>query len=111
MATGAGWQQYYNPAGKYSASGSGLSMEYTQDLHLKMSKKIAQLTKTLPSISLNRSDNRTSSNLSSFICRSCDVRFSFRAPRNAFYKSLKLYSSAKPCSSERSQPSSDDGAV
>lgn len=45
MATGAGWQQYYNPAGKYSSSAPGMAMEYTQDLHLKMSKKIAQLTK------------------------------------------------------------------
>jgi hypothetical protein len=59
MATGSGWQQYYSPAGqpstgagKYS-SGSpsatafqpGIAMEYTHDLHLKMSKKIAQLTK------------------------------------------------------------------
>lgn len=54
MATGAGWQQYYSPAagnpssgaGKYnSGSSSTITMEYTQDLHLKMSKKIAQLTK------------------------------------------------------------------
>lgn len=54
MATGSGWQQYYCPAGqgKFSSSSassvsvqSGITMEYTQDLHLKMSKKIAQLTK------------------------------------------------------------------
>lgn len=61
MATGAGWQQYYSPAGNSSTGGagkynsgpppssmpfqSGTTMEYTQDLHLKMSKKIAQLTK------------------------------------------------------------------
>lgn len=54
MATGSGWQQYYCPAsqGKFSSSTassvsfqSGITMEYTQDLHLKMSKKIAQLTK------------------------------------------------------------------
>lgn len=54
MATGSGWQQYYCPAGqgKFSSSSassvscqSGIAMEYTQDLHLKMSKKIAQLTK------------------------------------------------------------------
>lgn len=60
MATGAGWQQYYSPAagnpssgaGKYNSGSSstmsyqsGITMEYTQDLHLKMSKKIAQLTK------------------------------------------------------------------
>uniref|UniRef100_A0A8C7E0S2 Family with sequence similarity 184 member A n=1 Tax=Oncorhynchus kisutch TaxID=8019 RepID=A0A8C7E0S2_ONCKI len=56
MATGAGWQQYYSPAvgnpstgaGKYnSGSSSTITMEYTQDLHLKMSKKIAQLTKVI----------------------------------------------------------------
>uniref|UniRef100_A0A671V2U0 Family with sequence similarity 184 member A n=1 Tax=Sparus aurata TaxID=8175 RepID=A0A671V2U0_SPAAU len=57
MATGSGWQQYYCPAGqgKFSSSTStssmsfqsGIAMEYTQDLHLKMSKKIAQLTKVI----------------------------------------------------------------
>uniref|UniRef100_A0A7N8XVP9 Family with sequence similarity 184 member Ab n=1 Tax=Mastacembelus armatus TaxID=205130 RepID=A0A7N8XVP9_9TELE len=56
MATGSGWQQYYCPAGQgkfssSSASGmsfqSGIAMEYTQDLHLKISKKIAQLTKVI----------------------------------------------------------------
>nr|XP_046229187.1 protein FAM184A isoform X1 [Scatophagus argus] len=56
MATGSGWQQYYCPAGqgKFSSSSassmsfqSGIAMEYTQDLHLKMSKKIAQLTKVI----------------------------------------------------------------
>ncbi|KAJ3606434.1 hypothetical protein NHX12_025955, partial [Muraenolepis orangiensis] len=61
MATGSGRQQYYSPvgqpssgAGKYG-SGSpsatafqpGVAMEYTHDLHLKMSKKIAQLTKVI----------------------------------------------------------------
>lgn len=55
MATGSGWQQqYYCPPGqgKFTSSSatsvpfqSGIAMEYTQDLHLKMSKKIAQLTK------------------------------------------------------------------
>lgn len=54
MATGSGWQQYYCPAGqgKFTSSTgtsmpcqTGIAMEYTQDLHLKMSKKIAQLTK------------------------------------------------------------------
>ncbi|KAJ0026789.1 hypothetical protein NQD34_017789 [Periophthalmus magnuspinnatus] len=58
MATGSGWQQqpFYSPAagqGKFTTSTSttslsfqsGITMEYTQDLHLKMSKKIAQLTK------------------------------------------------------------------
>ncbi|XP_046877089.1 protein FAM184A isoform X4 [Hypomesus transpacificus] len=63
MATGTGWQQYYSPAGnpssgagKYNSASSsastmsyqsGIAMEYTQDLHLKMSKKIAQLTKVI----------------------------------------------------------------
>ncbi|KAL7872798.1 hypothetical protein AOLI_G00118690 [Acnodon oligacanthus] len=67
MATGAGWQGASSPAappaaapGAPGAAGSpsgsaaarllyesGLSMEYTQDLHLKMSKKIAQLTKVI----------------------------------------------------------------
>uniref|UniRef100_A0A8C8J7Q0 Protein FAM184A/B N-terminal domain-containing protein n=1 Tax=Oncorhynchus tshawytscha TaxID=74940 RepID=A0A8C8J7Q0_ONCTS len=61
MATGTGWQQLYNSAsgnpciitstGKYNSSNmfyeAGLTMEYTQDLHLKMSKKIAQLTKVI----------------------------------------------------------------
>lgn len=68
MATGTGWPPPYSAAPGISppaaaaaaASGSGISpsstsshllyesaltMEYTQDLHLKMSKKIAQLTK------------------------------------------------------------------
>lgn len=61
MATGTGWQQQYSPAsgnppsttglGNNPSSSTnlfyetGLTMEYTQDLHLKMSKKIAQLTK------------------------------------------------------------------
>lgn len=57
MATGSGWQQqYYCPAGqgKFTSTStstlsfqSGITMEYTQDLHLKMSKKIAQLTKVI----------------------------------------------------------------
>ncbi|XP_058604534.1 protein FAM184A-like isoform X4 [Onychostoma macrolepis] len=69
MATGTGWQPPYSaapginpPAAAAAASGSGtspsstsshllyesaLTMEYTQDLHLKMSKKIAQLTKVI----------------------------------------------------------------
>ncbi|KAG7508035.1 hypothetical protein JOB18_001392 [Solea senegalensis] len=55
MATGSGWQQqYYCPVGqgKFNSSTassfqSGIAMEYTQDLHLKMSKKIAQLTKVI----------------------------------------------------------------
>ncbi|XP_076834583.1 protein FAM184A isoform X1 [Brachyhypopomus gauderio] len=60
MATGAGWQAPYSsapapvPGPGVSPSTStnlfyesGLTMEYTQDLHLKMSKKIAQLTKVI----------------------------------------------------------------
>lgn len=61
MATGTGWQPPYSinpPAAAASGSGtspsstsshllyeSALTMDYSQDLHLKMSKKIAQLTK------------------------------------------------------------------
>ncbi|XP_061479699.1 protein FAM184A isoform X2 [Rhineura floridana] len=59
MATpGMSWQQHYysssasGSAGKFTASTSSatssqLGMEYNQDLHLKMSKKIAQLTKVI----------------------------------------------------------------
>ncbi|XP_062379570.1 protein FAM184A [Sardina pilchardus] len=63
MATGTGWQQQYSPASSNPPSTTGLgnnpstssnlfyetalTMEYTQDLHLKMSKKIAQLTKVI----------------------------------------------------------------
>ncbi|XP_034533991.1 protein FAM184A isoform X2 [Notolabrus celidotus] len=58
MATGAGWQPPYNPPTTLSSKfappppssmfyDGGLSLEYTQDLHLKMSKKIAQLTKVI----------------------------------------------------------------
>ena len=55
MATGAGWQPPYSTStssSKYSPSPTAsmfydgsLTLDYTQDLHLKMSKKIAQLTK------------------------------------------------------------------
>ncbi|KAM8904269.1 protein FAM184A-like isoform 1-T1 [Spinachia spinachia] len=57
MATGAGRLPPYGTAGstatKYGAAPSGmfydgtLTLDYTQDLHLKMSKKIAQLTKVI----------------------------------------------------------------
>ncbi|TKS66485.1 Protein FAM184A [Collichthys lucidus] len=63
MATGAGWQPPYNTSSstsnttKYTPSSTStaasmfydgsLTLEYTQDLHLKMSKKIAQLTKLI----------------------------------------------------------------
>ncbi|XP_066469947.1 protein FAM184A isoform X2 [Tiliqua scincoides] len=59
MATpGMSWQQHYysgsssSGAGKFASSSSSApssqqGMEYNQDLHLKMSKKIAQLTKVI----------------------------------------------------------------
>ncbi|XP_058028956.1 protein FAM184A isoform X3 [Ahaetulla prasina] len=59
MATpGMSWQQHYysgnssTSAGKFNTSSSSVmsshfGMEYNQDLHLKMSKKIAQLTKVI----------------------------------------------------------------
>ncbi|XP_035854657.1 protein FAM184A isoform X4 [Sander lucioperca] len=57
MATGSGWQPPYNTSTsstKYTPSSTSsmfydgtLTLEYTQDLHLKMSKKIAQLTKVI----------------------------------------------------------------
>ncbi|XP_038575631.1 protein FAM184A-like isoform X4 [Micropterus salmoides] len=57
MATGAGWQPPYNistSSTKYTPSPTSsmfydgsLTLEYSQDLHLKMSKKIAQLTKVI----------------------------------------------------------------
>nr|XP_014346228.1 PREDICTED: protein FAM184A isoform X3 [Latimeria chalumnae] len=61
MATGMSWQHYYSSAGNpssgaakfNSAAASPMAMshpmgkEYNQDLHLKMSKKIAQLTKVI----------------------------------------------------------------
>ncbi|XP_035984351.1 protein FAM184A isoform X3 [Fundulus heteroclitus] len=58
MATGAGWQPPYSTStstSKYAPSPTAsnmfydgsLTLEYTPDLHLKMSKKIAQLTKVI----------------------------------------------------------------
>ncbi|XP_043942906.1 protein FAM184A [Protopterus annectens] len=60
MATGMSWQHYYSSAGasvgtaKFGSANCsamphhpGANLEYTQDLHLKMSKKIAQLTKVI----------------------------------------------------------------
>ncbi|CAL8290839.1 unnamed protein product [Lota lota] len=58
MASGSGWQTPCNPTvvntSKHMRSSSSAmpcegswSLEYTQDLHLKMSKKIAQLTKVI----------------------------------------------------------------
>ncbi|XP_047211036.1 protein FAM184A-like isoform X3 [Girardinichthys multiradiatus] len=58
MATGSGWQPPYNTStsnSKYTPSPTAsnmfydgtLTLEYTPDMHLKMSKKIAQLTKVI----------------------------------------------------------------
>ncbi|XP_078398311.1 protein FAM184A isoform X5 [Cetorhinus maximus] len=52
MATGVSWQQHYSgTAGKLGSAGGashpGGAAEYNQELHLKMSKKIAQLTKVI----------------------------------------------------------------
>uniref|UniRef100_A0A3B4ZWV1 Protein FAM184A-like n=1 Tax=Stegastes partitus TaxID=144197 RepID=A0A3B4ZWV1_9TELE len=53
MAAGAGWQPPFSGsvAGKHSPPSGcfygGGTLEYTQELHLKMSKKIAQLTKVI----------------------------------------------------------------
>ncbi|XP_053736206.1 protein FAM184A isoform X3 [Synchiropus splendidus] len=52
--SGSGWQPHYCPAAgpaRFSSPAPtfppGLALEYSQDLHLKMSKKIAQLTKVI----------------------------------------------------------------
>jgi hypothetical protein len=48
MATpGMSWQQHYYGGSATGAAkfATGHGMDYNQDLHLKMSKKIAQLTK------------------------------------------------------------------
>lgn len=64
MATGAGWQPAYSTATtstKYTPSPTStmffdgsVTLEYTQDLHLKMSKKIAQLTKVCVCVCVRR---------------------------------------------------------
>ncbi|XP_062889885.1 protein FAM184A isoform X2 [Mobula hypostoma] len=46
MATGVGWQQQHCSGGP-AAGKVGSAPEYTQELHIKMSKKIAQLTKVI----------------------------------------------------------------
>uniref|UniRef100_A0A674P5U1 Family with sequence similarity 184 member A n=1 Tax=Takifugu rubripes TaxID=31033 RepID=A0A674P5U1_TAKRU len=46
MATGSGWQHSSSATSTVTLQ-PGIAMEYTQDLHLKMSKKIAQLTKVI----------------------------------------------------------------
>ncbi|XP_072913488.1 protein FAM184A isoform X2 [Hemitrygon akajei] len=48
MATGVGWQQQQQHCSGGPAPGKvGSGPEYTQELHIKMSKKIAQLTKVI----------------------------------------------------------------
>ncbi|XP_053566764.1 protein FAM184A [Bombina bombina] len=74
MATGMSWQhqQHYYGSGA-SAGGakfvpsspgvmthqSGMSMEYTAELHLKMSKKIAQLTKVIYALNTRNDENES----------------------------------------------------
>ncbi|XP_075718525.1 protein FAM184A isoform X3 [Rhinoderma darwinii] len=73
MATGMSWhqQQHYYGGGASTSTAkfvpsspgvmahqAGLSMEYTAELHLKMSKKIAQLTKHLPCNNKDRAAGR-----------------------------------------------------
>ncbi|XP_072499261.1 protein FAM184A isoform X3 [Notamacropus eugenii] len=69
MATpGMSWQQHhYSAAGgatKFSSSAgaqqSAFSMDYSQDLHLKMSKKIAQLTKVIYALNTKNDEHETS---------------------------------------------------
>ncbi|XP_073483267.1 protein FAM184A isoform X4 [Aquarana catesbeiana] len=74
MATGMSWQQqqhYYGggasaSAAKFVPSSSGvmahqagLNMEYTADLHLKMSKKIAQLTKVIYALNTRNDEHES----------------------------------------------------
>ncbi|XP_078068850.1 protein FAM184A isoform X3 [Mustelus asterias] len=47
MATGVSWQQHQSGASAAGAAHPGAAAEYNQELHLKMSKKIAQLTKVI----------------------------------------------------------------
>ncbi|XP_078255727.1 protein FAM184A isoform X3 [Rhinoraja longicauda] len=47
MATGVGWQQQQHYSGGPPAGKVGSAPEYNQELHIKMSKKIAQLTKVI----------------------------------------------------------------
>ncbi|XP_051881434.1 protein FAM184A isoform X3 [Pristis pectinata] len=47
MATGVGWQQQQHCSGGPAAGKVGSAPEYNQELHIKMSKKIAQLTKVI----------------------------------------------------------------
>ncbi|XP_074166093.1 protein FAM184A isoform X3 [Sminthopsis crassicaudata] len=67
MATpGMSWQQhYYSAAGGATKFSSGtqqsaFSMDYSQDLHLKMSKKIAQLTKVIYALNTKNDEHESS---------------------------------------------------
>ncbi|XP_054837090.1 protein FAM184A isoform X2 [Eublepharis macularius] len=73
MATpGMSWQQHYYSGGSSTSSGkftttssssaasSQLGMEYNQDLHLKMSKKIAQLTKVIYALNTKNDEHEAS---------------------------------------------------
>ncbi|XP_018419333.1 PREDICTED: protein FAM184A isoform X3 [Nanorana parkeri] len=74
MATGMSWQQqqhYYGGGASASAAKfvpsspgvmahqAGLNMEYTADLHLKMSKKIAQLTKVIYALNTRNDEHES----------------------------------------------------
>ncbi|XP_063773301.1 protein FAM184A isoform X4 [Pseudophryne corroboree] len=74
MATGMSWQQqqhYYGGGASTSAAKfvpsspgvmahqAGLSMEYTAELHLKMSKKIAQLTKVIYALNTRNDEHES----------------------------------------------------
>ncbi|KAM8954110.1 protein FAM184A isoform 2-T2 [Pelodytes ibericus] len=74
MATGMSWQQqqhYYSGGASASAAKfvpsspgimahqAGLSMEYTAELHLKMSKKIAQLTKVIYALNTRNDEHES----------------------------------------------------
>ncbi|KAM9006025.1 protein FAM184A isoform 11-T12 [Sarcophilus harrisii] len=69
MATpGMSWQQHYYSAAagatKFSSSAgtpqSAFGMDYSQDLHLKMSKKIAQLTKVIYALNTKNDEHESS---------------------------------------------------
>ncbi|XP_030054419.1 protein FAM184A [Microcaecilia unicolor] len=71
MATGTSWQHHYSGscnsgAAKFGSSAShtmahlpGTSMEYTSELHLKMSKKIAQLTKVIYALNTRNDEHES----------------------------------------------------
>nr|XP_033794383.1 protein FAM184A isoform X6 [Geotrypetes seraphini] len=71
MATGTSWQHYYSGscnsgAAKFGSSAShtmahlpGMGMEYTSELHLKMSKKIAQLTKVIYTLNTRNDEHES----------------------------------------------------